>query len=149
MSVLGTMIVQWVVKMVEIKENGVEVEKEVGGFQYKFVDYIFKGYAGQDHTQIVAAIEKIVEHMKENYPEVNEMIFQSDNATCFASQELIPFIYHLNAESKQKGFPIITNWIFTETQTGRGRLDTHFSYLNLILKVFVEDGNNVMLEEHI
>ena len=44
MSMLGTMIVQWVKKIIKVKEDGVEVQKEVGGFQYKFVDYIFKGY---------------------------------------------------------------------------------------------------------
>jgi len=45
--------------------------------------------------------------------------------------------------------PIISKWVFTEAQTGRGRLDTHFSYINLVLKAFVEDGNNVVLEDHI
>ena len=58
MSMLGTMIVQWVTRTIKVKEDGVEVQKEVGGFQYKFVDYIFKGYAGQDHTQVAAAIQK-------------------------------------------------------------------------------------------
>ena len=39
--------------------------------------------------------------------------------------------------------------MYTEAQTGRGRLDTHFSYLNLILKSFVEDENDILLEEDI
>eukprot|EP00559_Dactyliosolen_fragilissimus_P007958 CAMPEP_0184871406 /NCGR_PEP_ID=MMETSP0580-20130426/40701_1 /TAXON_ID=1118495 /ORGANISM="Dactyliosolen fragilissimus" /LENGTH=1005 /DNA_ID=CAMNT_0027374063 /DNA_START=1121 /DNA_END=4139 /DNA_ORIENTATION=- len=149
MSMLGTMVVQWITKSTSVKENGVNVQKEVGGFQYKFVDYVFKGYAGQDHTQVASAIEKILERVKEHNPEVKKVIFQSDNATCFASQELIPFIYHLNTEARQNDSPLVTRWIFTEAQTGRGRLDTHFSYLNLILKSYVEDGNDVMLEEHI
>mmetsp|Transcript_21013 Transcript_21013/g.29472 ORF Transcript_21013/g.29472 Transcript_21013/m.29472 type:complete len:980 (-) Transcript_21013:30-2969(-) len=149
MSMLGTMVVQWITKSTSVKENGVNVQKEVGGFQYKFVDYVFKGYAGQDHTQVASAIEKILERVKEHNPEVKKVIFQSDNATCFASQELIPFIYHLNTEARHNDSPLVTRWIFTEAQTGRGRLDTHFSYLNLILKSYVEDGNDVMLEEHI
>jgi hypothetical protein len=62
---------------------------------------------------------------------------------------LIPFIYHLNSESKEENSPITTNWIYTEAQTGRGRLDTHFSYLNLIFKSYIEDGNDIMLEEQI
>ena len=62
---------------------------------------------------------------------------------------MIPFIYHLNAKSRTTGAPIISKWIFTEAQTGRGRLDTHFSYINLVLKAFVEDGNDVVLEDHI
>ncbi len=139
MSMLGTMKVQW-------KSHAGTTGS---GFQYSFVDYIFKGYAGQDNVQVASAIENIVQKVKEHHPEVEELIFQSDNASCFASQELIPFIYHLNAESQVNGCPKISTWIFTEAQTGRGRLDTHFSYLNLILKAFVEDGNDIMLEENI
>ena len=67
----------------------------------------------------------------------------------FSSQELIPYIYNLNKESKQNRRPTISKWIYTEAQTGRGRLDTHFSYVNLIMKSFVEDGNDIVLEEHI
>merc|ERR1712043_6403 len=54
-----------------------------------------------------------------------------------------------NVEAREKGVPIVARWIFTEAQTGQGRLDTHFSYLNLILKSFVEDGNAAMPDEHI
>ena len=77
---------------------------------------------------------------------MTEIVIQSDNASYFASQELIPFIYHMN---KVPAMPKTTRWIFTEPCTDRGRLDTHFSYINLILKSFVEDGNNVDMEKHI
>ena len=77
------------------------------------------------------------------------VFLQSDNATCFASQELIPYIYHLNAKSLSKGEWVISKWIFTEAQTRRGRLDTHFLYINLVLKAYIEDGNDVILEDYI
>lgn len=86
------MAVQWITKMVKVAIYGEEVEKEVGRFQYKFMDYLFKGDAGQDYTQVAAAIEKIVERIHQEYPDAKEIIFQSDNSTCFASQELIPSI---------------------------------------------------------
>ena len=135
MSMLGTMIVNW--------------SNEKNGIVYRFENYIFKGYAGQDNVQVAAAIQQIVKVVKTNYPEIVEVILQSDNALCFASQELIPFIYHLNTQSTTIGAPNISKWIFTEAQTGRGRLDTHFSYINLVLKSYVEDGNDVVLEDHI
>lgn len=118
MSMLGTMIVQWVTKTIKVKEDGVEVQKEVDWFPYRFVDYIFKGYTGQDHTQVAAAIQKIVEQVHDQCLNVKEVTFQSDNATCFVSQELIPFIYHMNAESKENGVPVVARWIFTKAQTG-------------------------------
>ena len=84
--------------------------------------------------------------MKQNKPNITEICLQSDNATCFASQDLIPFIYHINEDLAGLN---IAKWIYTEAQTGRGRLDTHFSYINIMLKSYVEDGHNIDLEEDI
>lgn len=137
MSLLGAMIVRWV-----------ETE-DCKGYEYRFSDYVFKGYAGQDNTQVAAAIEVIVNQVHKTYPYVKQIVLQSDNATCFASQELIPFIYHLNRELEEKTGPLICKWLFTEAQTGRGRLDTHFSYINVKLKSYVEDDNNCVCEEQI
>ena len=53
----------------------------------------------------------------------------------------------MNIESKKNNGPVYTKWIFIEAQTGRGQLDSHFSYVNLVLKSYVEDGNIVLLEE--
>lgn len=150
MSDLGAMIDQWDERKIKAKsDNGKTVEIEVGGFEHSFIDFVFKNYTGQDHTQVAAAIEQLVSHVHQKYPEVREIILQSDNATCFSSQEHIPFIHHLNQESKTNKMPIISRWIFTEAQTGRGKLDTHFSYLNTVFKSFIEDGNDILTEEHI
>lgn len=147
---LGAMIMQWDVRKVKQKSaNGTTIEKEVGGFEYSFLNLLFKDYTGQDHVQVSSAIEKIVSYVNEKYPEVKEIIIQSDNATCFASQEHIPFIYHMNKEFRTKNMPIISKWIFTEAQAGRGRLDTHFSYVNTVFKSLVEDGNDILTEDHI
>src|SRR5688572_11376737 len=85
MSVLGSMMTSWMIN-----------EKGVGGYQYQFKDYILKGYTGQDNLQVAAVIEKILNHVKLECPHIDQVIFQSDNATCSALQELIPFIYHRN-----------------------------------------------------
>jgi len=77
-------------------------------FEYRFADYVFKGYSGQDNVQVASAIEVIVKRVRERYPGVKEICLQSDNATCFASHELIPFIWHLNKESKSMDNPIIS-----------------------------------------
>lgn len=85
---------------------------------------------------MAASIEMLVNHVHKQFPVIKEIVVQSDNATCFASQELIPFIYHLNPKSREDGHPNITDWIFTEAQTGRGRLDTHFSFVKLEEDIF-------------
>jgi len=62
---------------------------------------------------------------------------------------LVPFTNHLNTKSRTTGAPIISKWVFTEAQTGRGRLETHFSYIKSELKAFVEDGSDIVLEDDI
>lgn len=106
MSLLGAMHVQW-------------IEKDAGdeGFQYNFSDVAIKGYSAQDNLLVCALLQTIVRYIAEKYPFVNELCFQSDNATCFASQELIPFIYHLNEENDTS--IRIIKWLYTEAQTGR------------------------------
>lgn len=137
MSLLGSMIIRFL-----------ETE-ELSGYEYQFSDYIFKGYSGQDNIQVAAAIEVIVDQTRRRFPEIKNIVIQSDNASCFASQELVPFIFHLNQESAEKSGPRISKWLFTEAQTGRGRLDTHFSYINVFLKGYVENDKIVTREEHI
>lgn len=141
MSVLGSMEVRW--------KRATTADKNDEGFVYKFTNYVLKGYAGQDNVQVSAVLENMIRDIGERYSAVKRIIIQSDNASCFASQDLIPFIFHLNTEFKVCNLPVIEKWIYTEAQTGRGRLDTHFSYLNLIIKSYVEDGNDVVLEEDI
>ena len=135
MSVMGVMLVQWM-----------ENDDGKKGFKYSFVDYIVKGYSGQDNVQVAALIQEISSLVRNKFTAVKQICLQSDNATCFASQEMIPFIHHLNAENNTTR---IVKWIFTEAQTGHGRIDTHFSYVNIVLKSYVEDGNDIDLEDDI
>ena len=134
MSLLGSMMIECV-----------EQDKELS-FKYSFVDYVIKGYSGQDNIQIAAALNIMVDQITKKRPDIKEICFQSDNATCFSSQELIPYISQLNDELSDI---TIVKWIYTEAQTGRGRLDTHFSYINIMLKSYIEDGFNIDLEEDI
>lgn len=136
MTMLRTMVIQWIMN-----------NQEAGAFEYCFVNYIFKGYSGQDNVQVASAIQEIRQWIGQTYDNVRDIVIQSDNASCFSSQELIPFIYHLNKETHDS--PKISRWIFTEPCMGKSRLDTHFSYINLVLKNFVEDGLNVDIEDDI
>ena len=52
MSLLGFMEIRW------------KVDGEVSGFEYLFVDYVTKGYSGQDHVQVAAVIQQAVDKVK-------------------------------------------------------------------------------------
>ena len=44
---------------------------------------------------------------------------------------------------------VLNRWIFTEAQTGKTRLDTHYSFLNEKFKAYVEDDNGILIEDDI
>jgi hypothetical protein len=137
MSVLGAMFSRW-------KDDG-----ENRGFQYSFVDYIIDGYTGQDNLQVAAVVQQIMRTVQDRHPGVKKVIIQSDNATGFASQELIPFIFHMNTKLRADGKAMLTRWLFTEAQTGKTRLDAHFSFMKNRFQAYVEDGNDILIEEDI
>jgi len=140
MSLLGLMLVQ------AIPPADDADLADAPQFSYFFINCVVKGYAGQDHIQVAGVLQCLVRYLQRVHPNTRQVAIQSDNASCFSSQELIPFIYHMNGAGVE---PFITWWIFTKPQTGKGRLDTHFSYVNVMLKLYVEDGYNIVLEDDI
>ena len=69
------------------------------GYKYSFLDLIMQDRTAQDTIQVASAIEIIVKKVQEKYSEITEIIFQSDNASCFSSLDLIPFINNLNKKA--------------------------------------------------
>ena len=76
-----------------------------------FIDYIIKGYSGQDHIQVGDIFQKMKQVLKETNPSLKEVFIQSYNATFFASQELDTFFSQLNALSDGT---TIKRWDFTK-----------------------------------
>jgi hypothetical protein len=134
LSLLGGMLVRNVVN-----DDGVP------GTVYEFYDCVVQNYSDQDNQQVMAVVEALIRAIKEKNPDVEDVIVQSDNASCLASHNKIPYIHFLNQELAAIGVRI-SKWINTEAQTGKGRLDTHFAYVNLHLTSYVENGNNVVVE---
>ena len=73
-----------------------KVDGDVSGFEYLFVDCVIKGYSFQYHVQVAAVIHLDVDKLQYHHPAAKEIIIQSDNASGFASQEIIPFIFNIN-----------------------------------------------------
>jgi len=93
MSLLGSMVIESVNDCDNI------------ALKYEFVDYVVKGYSGQDNVQVCAVLNQILKRVSKKKPQVKEICLQSDNASCFASQDLIPYIYSLNNEYSESGGP--------------------------------------------
>ena len=69
MSVLGEMLVYW--------------SHDKSGYIHKFEDYVLKGYSSQNNVQVSLVIQHIVSKLHDNYPWLQEILFQSDNSSCF------------------------------------------------------------------
>jgi hypothetical protein len=67
------------------------------------------------------------------YPDITEISVQSDNASCLASHNIITYIHRLNKRLEDLGLTA-AEWIYPWAQTGKGRLDTHFSFVNALFQ---------------
>ena len=107
MSFLGFMEIRW------------KVDGDVSGFEYSIVDYVTNRYSGQDHVQVASEIQLAVDIVQDRYPAAKNVIIQSDNASIFASQELILFIFNMNTRLDYEKNVVLSRWIFTEAQIGK------------------------------
>lgn len=80
---------------------------------------------------MAAVVQLAVKTIQKRHPGGKQVVLQSDNASGFASQELIPFIFNMNKQLGEQNKPVFTKWIYTEAQTGKSHLKTHFSYFNI------------------
>ena len=138
MSLLGFMLIQGVERIVK--------DEIVQGLTYNFYDVVVDKYSSQDNVQVLDILQAMIVQIKEDFPEITELTLGSDNASCLASHDNIIFVHHLN--DRLDGIKV-RNWLYTEACTGKGRIDTHFSYLNLKLKAYVIDGNDIRTEDDI
>jgi hypothetical protein len=105
-----------------------------GALQSMYLDTAFVGRS-QDADQVHVGLENMVAYMKEQFIFLNKLIIVSDNAATFSCKENMAYVFHRNAELWRCGM-IVCTWFFFEAQWGKTTLDTHFSFLNIVLKRF-------------
>ena len=135
MSLLGFMLVRRI-------KNG-----DKKGLSYHYFDAVIDKYSSQDNMQVLGVLEAVCKLITREFPQLDEIMVVSDNASCLASHDNIPYVH----KQINPNFPNlkITKWIYTEACTGKNRLDTHFSFLNLKMKSYVRDGNSILTESDI
>ena len=101
------------------------------GITYYFYNVVVDKYSSQDSVQVLAILTAIISWIHTDFPEINKLMLDSDNASCLESHDSIPYIRHLN---KSNQGICVRYWVYTEACTGKDRLDTHFSLANLIIK---------------
>ena len=93
--------------------------------------------AKTDAATSVAVLEAVLSHVRENYSHLHQVVLNSDNGPHFASYEYLASIAVLN-EKIAKKHPgrnfYVSEYLFSEPQTGKGRLDCHFGMIKTLLK---------------
>lgn len=103
MSILGFMLTKRVVRLFK----GVQTE----GLEYHFYDVVVDKYSSQDDLQVLSILDKIIDQIKKDHPAIKELVLGSDNASCLASHDNIPFIHH----RKRNGHWFWNSWHFSCT----------------------------------
>ena len=138
MSLLGFMLIMGTEKVIK--------GETVKGIAYHFYDVVVDKYSSQDNVQVLGIVQEMLTRIKQDFPSIEELTLGSNNTSFLASNDNIIYVHHLN--QRFNGVKVL-NWTYTEACTGKFRLDTHFSYLNLKLKVYVVDGDNIRTEDNI
>ena len=115
------------------------------GLTRTFHDFICDGNACQDVQQVQHLLRCVLQEVRHCYPHVREVTLQTDNASCFASGEHVSFIHALNAHARANHGIVIKRWAYTEAQTGKSALDTHFSFVQGKAANYVSSGGTDLL----
>jgi hypothetical protein len=102
-----------------------------GVFHTHYIDVIYEQSSNQSLEEAMVGIRVQVEEIRRTWPDVREIWIQSDKCGNFNSFDQIPWIVKGNQSGwgGEPGKLLVTDWTFTESQTGKDRLDCHFSYI--------------------
>ena len=114
------------------------------GLEFRF---IVDQYTYQDNTQNMAIMSFVIRQIHKDFPDILEIILEYDNASCFTSYDIIPFIECFNKKLQAEKFMLaVIKLTYTEAYTGKGRVDTHFAFVNLDLQQLLLERNNILTE---
>ena len=114
-----------------------------------YIDLIYQQTSNQHLEEAMSGLSAQLDFIRREYPHIEEVWICSDKCSNFNSFEQIPFIVEGNqrcwVESAQSASdqnekcqstyskrlaPLrVTEWMFTEAQCGKDRLDCHFSWI--------------------
>jgi hypothetical protein len=101
----------------------------------------------QDTEQVQAIISCLVKVITQDFPGVQTIKLVSDNGTAFSSGENMQYIWSMNKinwgiDSNNRAIRV-SDWFFYEAQCGKTILDTHFSFVGIILNRYARSGSAV------
>ncbi|XP_062571575.1 uncharacterized protein LOC134233610 [Saccostrea cucullata] len=112
---------------------------EDGSLKHKTFTHIF-GAVKQDWFAVASALEHILQTLRVQRPEVEEVFLRSDNAGCYHCGCLW---LSLHGISERTGINIL-RYDFSEAQAGKSYCDSKISHMRSKIRMFVSSGKNVI-----
>ena len=101
-----------------------------------YIDQVLKDGAKQDSMTVISLIESALQVIYNEFPFINEVILQSDNASTYQNHNVLIGIHLLNIKFFKKVF--ISEYLHSETQDGKTILDAHYGTCVRHLKKFMK-----------
>ena len=79
---------------------------------------------------MAAVIQLAVDTVQDRHPAAKKFIIQSDNASGFSSQELIPFIFNMNTRIDDEKTLCLADGYSQKHRQEKHYLYTHYYFLN-------------------
>lgn len=99
-----------------------------GSVASRYIDMIVDGPGDQDVMTSMSLLEALIHHVIEEYPHIKKIYLVSDNGSHFSSFDMIYWMDRINQRIASKGVQVM-DYLFSESQWGKSRLDTHFAYV--------------------
>ena len=101
-----------------------------------YIDQVLKDGAKQDSMTVISLIESALQVIYNEFPFINEVILQSDNASTYQNHNVLIGIHLLNIKFFKKVF--VSEYLHSETQDGKTILDAHYGTCVRHLKKFMK-----------
>ena len=111
--------------------------EEGGVLLTRYIDVV-SSEATQDASQVQSLLSAVLPSIKEFIPSATQFTVVSDNGSAFSGQENFRFCFGRNKVQWDCGLTL-TRWMYFEAQCGKTTLDTHFSFVNIVLRRFARE----------
>ena len=124
----------------QITKHGETSQHPLQPHHIVYYDHISSGDSMQDNGAVASYFEATCIRLRKDFPHINEIYVQTDNARCYKAPELI-FALQLIAHSHCLK---ILCYIHTGIQDGKGPIDGHFATAMKHVSRFCNMGNDVV-----
>ena len=105
-----------------------------------YFDDVSFGENKQDAPAVISLVECLLMRLRKRFPHLTKVSFQSDNASCYMSLDLLVMLPILSIVHGVQ----VTRFIHTGIQDGKSSLDAHFASFARWVTEYLKEGHNAL-----